>query len=220
MVIIARWPTPWGLLENDGPCLLSETSYTNPTDLLTRLGNITPKWLSLRLRHLEDAGVVERVKGQDKREKWYRLTPAGRDLQPVIEALRSWGLRHAMRPPLPGEVVHPDLAIITLTGSLNNRNKKLPGPRNWLFKFTHGVSYTLSFDGESWITTQGERNNPDVILAITPEAWTTFLTVKKNERKNLAQALHISGNLENITEFLHIFGVKDRNGQSPYTQTP
>ena len=42
------------------------------TDLLSYLSNITPKWLMLRLRELEEAGVVEREQRQDRREVWYK----------------------------------------------------------------------------------------------------------------------------------------------------
>jgi len=34
-----------------------------------------------------------------------KLTPAGQDLNPVVEALSNWGLQYAMCPPRPGEVV-------------------------------------------------------------------------------------------------------------------
>ncbi|MBT7711557.1 MAG: helix-turn-helix transcriptional regulator [Deltaproteobacteria bacterium] len=180
------------------------------TDLLNRLGNITPKWLTLRLRHLEDAGAVERVKGRDRRETWYKLTPAGQELRPVIESLWSWGLRHASRSPLPGEVVHPDLAMSTLAVSLNNRNKKVPLPRNWLFKFTNQTPFTLSFDGDAWVAIEERAENPDVTLEVSPEAWTMFLTVTKEERIKLAKTLHILGTPDRVSEFMNTFGVSGR----------
>ena len=178
------------------------------TDLLTRLGNITPKWLTLRLRQLEEAGVVERIKGRDKREKWYKLTPAGEELRPIIMGLRSWGLKHAMRSPLPGEVVHPDLAINTLAASLNDRNKKLAESRNWFFNFTNNSAHTLSYDGDAWIAREEAAEEPDVTISISPEAWTTFLTARKDERMKLAPTLHITGAPEQIKEFMHTFGVR------------
>ena len=51
------------------------------TDLMDRLGGITPKTLSQRLRELEDAGVVAADREPGRREVWYRLTPAGADLR-------------------------------------------------------------------------------------------------------------------------------------------
>jgi len=48
--------------------------------------------LSDRLSTLVERGVVERVKYQDHPERFeYRLTDAGRDLFPVIQALMAWG---------------------------------------------------------------------------------------------------------------------------------
>jgi DNA-binding HxlR family transcriptional regulator len=51
--------------------------------------------LALRLRKLEDAGVIERRRYCDHPPRdEYVLTPAGRDLLPVLGALREWGERH------------------------------------------------------------------------------------------------------------------------------
>jgi DNA-binding HxlR family transcriptional regulator len=44
--------------------------------------------LSQRLRLLEQYGIVERLPGPR-----YRLTDAGRDLEPVVDALGQWGAR-------------------------------------------------------------------------------------------------------------------------------
>jgi DNA-binding HxlR family transcriptional regulator len=179
------------------------------TDLLSYLSNITPKWLMLRLRELEEAGVVEREQGQDRREVWYKLTPSGQELRPVVEALRAWGLMHAMRPPLPGEVVHPESAIGTLTASLNNRNRRLSQPTKWLFNFTTGSAYTIIFNGERWSAREGKEENPDVTVVTSPEAWATFLAVKRDERRKFVSTLQIDGAPTEVQEFLHTLGVRE-----------
>src|SRR6266540_1580464 len=69
------------------------------TDLLRYLGGITPKWLTLRLRELEAAGIVEADRVSGRREVWYRLTSKGNDLAPVVQALAVWGIDHTARPP-------------------------------------------------------------------------------------------------------------------------
>ncbi len=52
---------------------------------------MSPTLLSKRLSQLVRAGVIERRgDGNDVR---YVLTPAGRELQPVVEALGIWGIR-------------------------------------------------------------------------------------------------------------------------------
>ncbi|MFE1959382.1 winged helix-turn-helix transcriptional regulator [Streptomyces sp. NPDC059479] len=52
--------------------------------------------LTLRLRKLEEAGLIERSQYLEHppREE-YLLTAAGRDISPVLAALRRWGERHA-----------------------------------------------------------------------------------------------------------------------------
>ena len=52
--------------------------------------------LALRLRTLEEAGVIERRRycEHPPRDE-YLLTAAGRELLPVLGALREWGERHA-----------------------------------------------------------------------------------------------------------------------------
>jgi len=179
------------------------------TDLLSYLSDITPKWLMLRLRKLEEAGIVEREKRQDRREVWYKLTPAGYDLRPVVEALWNWGLRYAMRPPLPGEVVRPEMAMGTLTTSLNKRGRKLSQPATWLFQFTPGGPYSLSFDGDHWSAKEGKKQDPDVSVMASPESWATFLAVERSERKQLAKTMQIDGAPERVKEFLYTLGVRN-----------
>jgi DNA-binding HxlR family transcriptional regulator len=51
--------------------------------------------LALRLRKLEEAGIIERRRYCDRPPRdEYMLTAAGRDLVPVLVALREWGERH------------------------------------------------------------------------------------------------------------------------------
>ena len=51
--------------------------------------------LSARLAHLVEEGVLEKVRYQDRPERFeYRLTDKGRDLWPVLSALRDYGDRH------------------------------------------------------------------------------------------------------------------------------
>ena len=179
------------------------------TDLLRYSSNITPKWLTARLRKMEEAGVVEREKQQNRREVWYKLTPAGQDLRPVVEELGAWGLRYATRPPLPGEVVRPELAVATLAASLNKHGRKLSQPATWLLHFTPGGPYTFSFVGDRWSAREGEEENPDVTVTTSPEVWATFLAVKRDERRKYARAMQIDGTPEHVKEFLHTLGVRD-----------
>lgn len=69
--------------------LVSGTERFN--DLRRGLPRMSPTLLSRRLHQLVRAGVLDRrVDGSEVR---YVLTQAGRELQPVVEALGAWGIR-------------------------------------------------------------------------------------------------------------------------------
>ena len=51
--------------------------------------------LALRLRKLEEAGIIERRRYSDRPPRdEYLLTAIGKDLDPVLLALRQWGEHH------------------------------------------------------------------------------------------------------------------------------
>ena len=55
--------------------------------------------LAARLRKLVETGVLERRRYQERPPRFeYHLTEAGRDLHPVVTALRQWGDRHVTSP--------------------------------------------------------------------------------------------------------------------------
>ncbi|MGA3083897.1 MAG: helix-turn-helix domain-containing protein [Thermodesulfobacteriota bacterium] len=179
------------------------------TDLLGYLNHITPKWLTQRLRELESSGIVERDSKPGRRQVWYHLTPAGRDLSPVVDALATWGFRYAMRPPLPGEVVHPELLMRGLASSLNQRGKRLTRPAKWLMQFPQN-QYALSFDQNGWSICRGESSKTDLEITTTPETWAAVFTAPRSDRSRLAKAIQIEGAPDRIKEFLHTFGIQNQ----------
>jgi DNA-binding HxlR family transcriptional regulator len=176
------------------------------TDLLRYLGGITPKWLTLRLRDLEQAGIVERDHVEGRREVWYRLTQKGRDLAPVIEALTVWGVDHALREPLPGEPVHPERAMQTVTTFRNRRHITLPRPSTWTIRFAGDDAYSLRFDGDRW-SYEGGAGAADVLVEATPEAWVNFLLARREQRPGLAALLQVEGDPVHVDAFFGSFGL-------------
>ena len=66
------------------------------SELARAIPNITQRMLTLQLRELEDAGIVERtVYAEVPPRVDYALTELGRSLQPVLSALRDWGQGYA-----------------------------------------------------------------------------------------------------------------------------
>jgi DNA-binding HxlR family transcriptional regulator len=78
----------------------------------SRLG-ISRNILQERLSRLVDAGVLVRVPYSSHPPRHdYRLTDKGRDLWPVLTAMRQWGDQHAAPNGPPLEVVHSECGAV------------------------------------------------------------------------------------------------------------
>src|ERR1700685_1984059 len=139
------------------------------TDLMDRLGGITPKTLSLRLRELEDAGIVAVDREPGRREVWYRLTPAGADLGPVIDELSWGGLRHAWRRPQPGEPLHAEHLLRSAIRAIDHGAGD-QRPARWHF-LLDGADYVAESDGDRWSLAANAPAGPvDVTITGTARA--------------------------------------------------
>jgi DNA-binding HxlR family transcriptional regulator len=67
-------------------------------DFENSLSGISPNTLSARLKRLEESGIVERRFYEEHPPRAeYVLTAKGRELGPVMKALRAWGGRHTRK---------------------------------------------------------------------------------------------------------------------------
>ena len=82
--------------------LLADVNHFN--ELERGLPHMSRTLLAERLRRLEQTGVLVRRSGPRGRRTEYRLTPAGRELQPMIDLFGEWGARWAFGPPRPNEL--------------------------------------------------------------------------------------------------------------------
>jgi DNA-binding HxlR family transcriptional regulator len=73
-------------------------------ELQRGLPGIPRSLLAQRLRHLERTGVITREIAPHARAIEYHLTPAGRQLGDVVEALGTWGAQWAFGEPDPNEM--------------------------------------------------------------------------------------------------------------------
>jgi DNA-binding HxlR family transcriptional regulator len=144
------------------------------TDLMDRLGGITPKTLSQRLRELEDAGIVAVDREPGRREVWYRLTPAGADLRPVLDALSRWGLQHAWRRPHAGEPLHAEHLLRSATQAIGLAADDHE-PACWHFRLD-GADYTVESDGHQWsLAAKAPPAPADVTITATTQALTALI---------------------------------------------
>jgi DNA-binding HxlR family transcriptional regulator len=65
-------------------------------ELRTRLGSLSDKVLTQRLRDLERKGLIRRAYADsEKRCQVYQLTDRAESLQPIMKALHDWGERNS-----------------------------------------------------------------------------------------------------------------------------
>ncbi len=144
------------------------------TDLMDRLGGITPKTLSQRLRELEDAGIVAADREPGRREVWYRLTPVGADLRPVLDALSQWGLQHAWRRPRAGEPLHAEHLLRSVIQAIDLAADD-HDPARWHFRLDGG-DYLAESDGHRWsLTTEVPSTPAEVTISGTTQALTALI---------------------------------------------
>ena len=144
------------------------------TDLMDRLGGITPKTLSQRLGELAAGGIVAADREPGRREVWYRLTPAGADLEPVIDTLNWWGLRHAWRRPQPGEPLHAEHLLRAAIQAIDLATGDHE-PARWHFRLD-GADYLAESDGRQWsVTARAPRAPADLTIAATTQALATLI---------------------------------------------
>jgi DNA-binding HxlR family transcriptional regulator len=126
-------------------------------ELQRGLPGISRSVLTDRLRALERAEIVERRTGPKGRTLEYRLSPAGRDLEPVVQALGEWGTTWSFTDPRPEEL-DPDLLIVWMARHVDHDelpadrtvvqfNFRGPARRYWMVLEPADVSVCLQHPG-------------------------------------------------------------------------
>jgi DNA-binding HxlR family transcriptional regulator len=170
------------------------------TDLIDRLGGITPKTLSSRLKDLESQGVVRTDREPGRREVWYELTESGRELAPIVEELTLWGFRNARRPRAPGEPLHPEHLLQALRVVLGRSAPTRPA--RWCFRFTDDGTYTLECDGRGWTLVPIETPDAEVVITSSSEAWAAYLTTVPEDRPRDPTGISVAGKRSAVNSFL------------------
>ncbi|WP_035758867.1 winged helix-turn-helix transcriptional regulator [Granulicoccus phenolivorans] len=99
--------------------LLCGTTRFN--DLARGLPGLSRTLLAKRLRQLARAGLVDHLAGE------YVLTPAGRELEPIVFGLGGWGARWAFSDPTPEEL-DPQLLVWWMHDRIDT--SAIPGNRH------------------------------------------------------------------------------------------
>ncbi|HEX4905209.1 MAG TPA: helix-turn-helix domain-containing protein [Acidimicrobiales bacterium] len=162
-VLADRW-TPLILRE----LILGNTRFN---DIARGLAGISRSLLVQRLRHLERHGVVELWPSPSGRGNEYHLTPAGKDLEPVVEAIGKWAIEWLFDDLQPHEV-----DPVTLTWWMHRRvdAEQLP-PGRVVVQFDHTAPERMSIwmvldRGEASVCVQHPGFEPDVVVTTTTPA--------------------------------------------------
>ena len=134
---------------------------------------MSPTLLSKRLNTLVRAGVVDRW--DDGGRVTYQLTDAGRELEPVVEALGSWGLRWV--PELGDQDLDPHLLLWDVHRNLDLEAMP-PGRTVLKFEFTDLPAAT----GHWWIVANHDEvdvcnDDPGFDVRVTLESRLRAMTM-------------------------------------------
>ncbi|HNG22508.1 MAG TPA: helix-turn-helix domain-containing protein, partial [Microthrixaceae bacterium] len=162
-VVADRW-TPLILRE----LVLGNTRFN---DIARGLPGISRSLLVSRLKHLERKGVVESWPLPSGRGSSYHLTPAGRDLQPVLIAFGRWAVNWLYDDLDPG-----DIDPITLTWWMHRRvdPTELPEQRV-VVQFDHTAPEKMTLwmvleRGEASVCVQHPGFDSDVVVTMETTA--------------------------------------------------
>ncbi|WP_170425273.1 winged helix-turn-helix transcriptional regulator [Ruegeria arenilitoris] len=144
--------------------LLGSTRFSQ---LQKGLPKISPTILTKRLKELETSGVILKRKLSAQRGHEYRLTPAGRELSGVIEALAVWGMRWARDEMEPDDL---DATFLMFDIERNIVTNELPDGENVIcFQFSD-----LDDFSKWWVICDG--NNTDLCYQDPGKDVTAYIT--------------------------------------------
>lgn len=177
------------------------------TDLRHALPGASSNLLADRLRELDTRGVIHRRRLSPPAGSWvYELTGWGRELEPIVLALGSWGVRV----PLPG----PPATLSATSVLLYLRSAGRPDPQS------PPAVFSVQLDDRAWtvksatgriVVTPGEPSHPTAALRTDPPMFNALL----EDPAALDSALSTgsataSGDLTALRRLLRSTGAQDR----------
>jgi DNA-binding HxlR family transcriptional regulator len=162
-VIADRW-TPLILRE----MLLGNVRFN---DIARGMPGISRSLLVSRLRHLERKGVVETWPSASGRGSEYHLTPAGKDLEPIVESLGKWAVTWFL-----DEIHVHEIDPVTLTWWMHRRTRpdRFP-PHRTVIEFRHTAPkpqtiWVVLEHGAASVCTSHPGFDVDIVVSATTPA--------------------------------------------------
>lgn len=165
------------------------------TDLREGLPGIPTNVLSVRLKELQRAGVVERrLLPPPERAVVYALTDSGRALDDAVLRLARWGAAR-LDDPRPGEVVTADSLVMALRATFRPEATATVSAI-WEIHAGDIVLYARVADGELHAGVGPSPDKPDLVITTAPTGPPPLKALMTGE---LSAEAAVSGGLVNIT---------------------
>ena len=177
------------------------TGTTRFNELIRGNPGLSRALLSRRLRQLQVSGVVEQSD-----DGTYRLTESGRDLQPVVFGLATWGARWTFGEPA-AEELDPDLLLWWLHRQMDTT--KVPGPRFTVYvPFTdHPKRYWIVVEEDASLCLADPGFEVDVTLRTDRAAlYRTYLGHASLAEAQRSGRVELDGSREAVRAFFEAFG--------------
>ncbi|MGQ0551270.1 MAG: winged helix-turn-helix transcriptional regulator [Armatimonadota bacterium] len=174
------------------------------TDLLEGLPGVPPSLLSARLKELQTSGIVsKRVLPPPAASTVYDLTPAGKELEPILLALARWGAQFG-RPPRPTDAARPEWGVFALR-SLFRPEAAAGVHATYELRLPDGTFHLTVDDGVLTIGVDSD-SRPDLVLTGDLATVIGALMGKVQTREAVRRGnLKIQGDRKVFDRFLDMF---------------
>ncbi len=164
-------------------------------DIARGMPGISRSLLVQRLRHLERMGVVETWPSPTGKGHEYHLTPAGKDMERVVDTLGKWAIEWLF-----DEIKPHDIDPVTLTWWMHRRIRpdRFP-PRRTVIEFRHTapkreVIWIVLDRGEASVCTHHPGFEVDLVVTAPTGALSDVFNGFSNWDQSLADELiHVAG---------------------------
>ena len=172
------------------------------SELLHGLPGITTNLLAKRLKEMEAAGLIERVRANTSEASHsYRLTSLGLGLEPVVQALAAWGW-HAMERAKSGEQRQLEWFFVAL------RPRYRGGATMRVELVADDVPYRVILDGSRAEISRGEVPAPDVRLRGTSAALYRMFR-EPPPRGKAPTGIEVEGSVDAVRKLVNAFAVDE-----------
>ena len=195
------------------------------SDFQRAMSRISPSLLTKRLKQLESAGIIVRKPLKNRSGYDYFLTPAGKELAPVVEHLAVWGMRWAR-----GQLSDDELDVEFLMWDIQRRLQldKLPdGDIIFCFIFDDLENFKSWWlvirDGDVDLCTEDPGLDVDLYirssLRTLVEIWNGDIDIKTAQRKELIKTQGDKQLAKTMPEWLGICLYADTRPGDPKFKT-